>query len=195
MRHAFTTRLLHLLLAGGIVLQLADSQLMRVPRPGRELTALQGSAFAVHQWVGLAMAVVIVLFWLWLTLRRVGTAPGQLFPWFSARRLRAVRTDLAGYARAATRLSLPDPETSGALAGALHGLGLLIALAMAPTGTIGWLAWDQSAAMSSFAPGVFEVHGAIANLMWAYVIAHVGATVLHELVGHRLLRRMAPLPS
>src|SRR4051794_3725240 len=123
---------------------------MRVPRPGRELTALQGSAFAVHQWVGLATAGVIVLFWLWLTFRRVSTAPGQLFPWFSARRLRAVGTDLAGHARAAARLSLPDPETSGALADALHGLGLLIALAMALTGTSGWLTWDQSSAMSDF---------------------------------------------
>ena len=92
-------------------------------------------------------------------------------------------------------LTLPDPERSEAMASALHGLGLLIALAMAATGTLGWLTWDQSGPMGSFTHTVFDLHGVIANLMWAYLVAHVGAAVLHELVGHRLLRRMSPRPS
>jgi cytochrome b561 len=42
---------------------------------------------------------------------------------------------------------------------------------------------------------LFDVHSTLANLVWGYVIVHVGAAVLHELLGHRLLRRMAPWPG
>lgn len=192
MRHSLPTRLLHLLLATAILAQLATSQLMRTPRPGRVRTPLESAGFAVHEWVGLAAMAILLAFWLWLTLRRLGTAPGQLFPWFSRTRLLELRQDALRYLQAARRLSLPEPEQGEAVAAVLHGLGLLIALAMATTGTLGWLSWDQAAGMDGFARAVFEVHGTLANLMWAYVIAHVGAAILHELLGHRLLRRMSP---
>ena len=168
---------------------------MREPRPGRPITDLEATAFGVHQYVGLAAMVVVALFWAWLGLRRFGTSPGRLFPWFSAARRRELWADIVHYAGAALRLTLPAPEGDEALASAIHGLGLLIVLAMAATGTIGWLTWDQVAPMQPFTHNVFEVHGLIANLLWAYVILHVGTAVLHELLGHRLLRRMSPLPS
>jgi len=86
-RHSLTTRLLHLLLAAAILCQLADSQLMRVPRPGRPTpVGLEAAAFSVHEYVGLASLAIVVLFWLWLLLRRAETDPGALFPWLSARR-------------------------------------------------------------------------------------------------------------
>ena len=48
-KHGTLTRLLHLLVAACILLQLADSQLMRTPRPGRELRNLEALAWTVHQ--------------------------------------------------------------------------------------------------------------------------------------------------
>ena len=60
---------------------------------------------------------------------------------------------------------------------------------------VGWLTWDQTVPMRPFTHDLFEVHGTIANLLWGYVILHVGTAVLHELFGHRLLRRMSPMPS
>jgi len=195
MRHALMTRLLHLLLATCVVLQLADAQFMGVPRPGRTLNAMQSGAFGLHEYVGLAAMAVVALFWLALLVRRAGTAPGSLFPWFSRARRAELWADLRRHAGAARRLSLPDPEGSHALAAALHGLGLVIVLVMAATGTLGWLTWDQSATMTPFVHTLFEVHETVANLLWAYLVLHVGATLLHELVGHRLLRRMSPLTT
>ncbi len=195
MKHSFTTRLLHLLVATAVLVQLADTQLMRVPRPGRELTGAEATAFGIHEYVGLAAMVVVTLFWLWLGLRRFGTSPGRLFPWFSAERRRELWADVVRYAAAARRLSLPAPDGDEALASAVHGLGLVIVLAMAATGTVGWLTWDQTVPMRPFTHDLFEVHGTIANLLWGYVILHVGTAVLHELFGHRLLRRMSPMPS
>jgi cytochrome b561 len=88
----------------------------------------------------------------------------------------------------------PDPEHSIALSSAIQGLGLVIALLMATTGTIGYFLWTEGTAMTGLAQAVFEVRGALANVMWGYVIVHVGAALLHELLGHRVLRPMSPLP-
>ena len=194
MRHALGTRLLHLLLASAVLMQLVDTQVMGVPRPGRILDGLQTRAFGVHQYVGLFAMLIVALFWVWLMLRRVGTAPGRLFPWFSAPRRAELWADILLHVQLARRLSLPDPEHSESLAAATHGLGLLIVLIMATTGTIGWLTWDQAAGMGSFTHTIFEAHGLVANLLWAYVIVHVGASLLHEALGHRLVQRMNPSP-
>lgn len=194
-KHSFLTRALHGLLAVAILAQLATAQIMQVPRPNRPATPLGASAFDLHELVGLAAMAIVLAFWAWLSLRRLGTEPGRLFPWFSGPRLRELGADIRLHLEAARRLTLPDPEASGALAGAFHGLGLLVALTMAATGTVGWLTWEEGQAMGSFTHSVFEVHEVVANLLWAYVIGHVGMTVVHELLGHRLLRRMSPLAS
>jgi cytochrome b561 len=195
MRHALTTRLLHLLLAIAVLMQLFDTQLMGVPRPGRVLGSMQLRAFGLHEYVGLAAMAIVGLFWLSLAVRRVGTAPGRLFPWFSAAHRAELWADVKLHLEAARKFALPNPEHSESLAAATHGLGLVIALAMAATGTVGWLTWDQAAGMRPFTHTLFEAHGAVANLLWAYFIVHVGAAVLHEFLGHRLLQRMNPLPS
>ena len=71
--------------------------------------------------------------------------------------------------------------------------GLVVALLMATTGTIGYLLWAKGTAMTGLARAAFQVHVTLANVMWGYVIVHVGATLLHELLGHRVLRQMSPM--
>ena len=192
MRHSLTTRLLHFLLAAAILCQLADSQLMRIPRPGRTLSGTEATAFSVHQYVGLASLAIVVLFWLWLLVRRAETDAGALFPWFSARRLGLLRTDIVEHLRCAARLRLPDPDRSPALAPMIQGLGLVVVLLMAATGTYGYLTWTPGAAMPPATRNLFEAHSILSKVVWGYVIVHVGAAVLHELLGHRLFRRMVP---
>ena len=95
MKHSWHTRALHLLVAAAIVFQLASSQVMRVPRPGRPpLSDLEAGAFALHEYAGLVSMAIIALFWLWLLVRRKGTDLGLLFPWFSRRRLADLREDI-----------------------------------------------------------------------------------------------------
>jgi cytochrome b561 len=116
-----------------------------------------------------------------------------LFPWLSRQRLGGLRDDVMLHVRCAARLTLPDPEHSIALSSAIQGLGLVVALLMAATGTIGYFLWTKGTAMTGLARAVFQVHVTLANVMWGYVIVHVGATLLHELLGHRVLRQMSPM--
>ena len=66
---------------------------------------------------------------------------------------------------------------------------------MAATGTIGYLGWTPGTAMTGISWVAFEIHGTLANVLWGYLAVHVGAVLLHELVGHRVLRQMAPKPA
>jgi cytochrome b561 len=195
MKHSLLTRVLHMLVAAAIVLQLANSQLMRVPRPGRSLSGIEASAFTLHEYVGLAAMAIVVLFWLWMLMRRQGTSLGVLFPWFSRQRLAGLQEDVKLHIRCAMQLALPDPEHSVALSSAIQGVGLVLALIMATTGTIGYFAWTEGTEMTGLAGVVFEVHGTLANVMWGYLIVHVGAALLHELFGHRILHQMSPMPN
>ncbi len=193
MKHSWHTRALHLLVAAAIVFQLASSQLMGVPRPGRPpLSDLEAGAFALHEYAGLVSMAIIALFWLWLLVRRQETSLGLLFPWFSRQRLAGLREDIVLHVRRAARLTLPEPEHSVALSSAVQGVGLVVALVMAATGTIGYFAWTKGSAMTGLAGVAFDIHGTLANVMWGYLMVHVGAALLHELLGHRILYQMSP---
>ena len=148
----------------------------RVDRPGNLF-------FTIHEWVGLATLAVVALFWLWSLARQAETPVAVLFPWLSAGRLAALGADLRAHWAELRRLRLPHAEKETPLASAVHGLGLLAALAMGASGA--WL-------FTMSVPGglVLTVHRAMANLMWAFVIGHAALAVLHQWAGHRVLRRM-----
>jgi cytochrome b561 len=128
-----------------------------------------------------------------MLIRRQGTSLGLLFPWFSRERLVGLLEDMVLHVRYAARLSLPEPEHSLALSSAVQGVGLVLALVIAATGTIGYFDWTAGTSMTGLAGAAFEVHGTLANVMWGYLVVHVGAALLHELLGHRMLYQMSPV--
>lgn len=180
-RHGFGTRILHMGVALAVIWQLGVSLVMQGPRgatPGDTL-------FATHSYVGLASFGLILLFWLNLLVRRIGTEPGALFPWLSTKRRTALWADTRAQAGALGRLRLPHYVEGSALASAVHGLGLLLVTLMAGTGALWW--WLEPA---SIARTIEEVHKLFANLAWAYLIAHAGLAVLHHLLGEASLSEM-----
>ena len=112
-----------------------------------------------------------------MLVRRREHGVAALVPWFSALRHRAVFADAGRHLGALKQLTLPPPgDAETPLPSAVHGLGLL---SSPPDGSLA-------------SPGrlVLEVHEIFANLTWAYLIAHVGLALLHQMLGHRLLQRM-----
>ena len=173
------TKLLHAALALAVLWQLGASGFVERPR-----AAKPGNVFyEIHEVVGLTTLAVVMLFWLWSLVRRRETAFAALLPWFSAPRLKALAADLRVHGAHLRRLRLPPSDTETPLASAVHGLGLLTALAMAASGA---LLYPQAV------PGgaVLAVHKAVSNLMWANLIGHAALALLHQLTGHRALQRM-----
>jgi cytochrome b561 len=173
------TRILHLLLLFAVVHQLISSKLISRPLPGDAPSTL----FLLHEYIGMASLAVVCAFWLWTLVRHGETRLTKLFPWLSPRRIAAIVGDVVDQIHAMRRGNFSG-ESSGALASAVHGLGLLIVTAMAATGTV---LFFSDGSVFHYA---MSLHRVIANLMWAYIIGHAGIAALHHLLGSDILRRM-----
>jgi len=172
------TRVLHTVLLLAVTHQLILVGLVERPKIGSAGNAF----FAWHRSVGLVTLGIVTTFWLWTLARRSETTSGALFPWLSTRRRQALWDDLGAHLNALRRSRLIHADESP-LASATHGLGLLSVSAMAGTGAVMALAG---------VPGgvVLQIHKLLANLMWAYVIAHAGIALLHQAQGHEVLQRI-----
>ncbi|HEU0071810.1 MAG TPA: cytochrome b/b6 domain-containing protein [Alphaproteobacteria bacterium] len=187
MRHSLVTKALHALLACAILFQLLVSLVMEEPHPPRRPIE---TPFLLHEWVGMASLAIVILFWLWTLVRRSEAGVGAFFPWFSAARRSAIFADLRAYGEALRRLEMPDATVHTAFANAVHGLGLLLATYLAVTGSVVFWQMDATGKMTGLGHSFAELHGALANVMWAYLIGHAGMALLHQLLGEGILRKM-----
>jgi cytochrome b561 len=190
MRHSLVTRVLHALVAVAISQQLLTSWIMRMPRPASERSVIEILAFSAHQYLGLGSLLILIVFWLWTLIRRGEMEVGALLPWFSRRRCAALTADVAGHLRALLSFRIPAQTDQGALASAVHGLGLLTAMTMAVTGAAVYVGTSPDGQLTPFFATALEVHRVIANLMWAFLMGHAAMAIVHELKGRRLLTRM-----
>ena len=188
MRYDRFTRFLHIFLAIGISVQLAISLVMTHPKPGRP-----GDVFyEIHEYLGLALLGILVLYWVWAAIRRGKTPFTQLFPWLTPARYRPLMEDAQRYASHMTQLRLPPESGSPSpLANAVQGLGLATALLLGASGLLMFLnAPSEGARMTGWLYDVKEVHEVFGSIMWVYLCAHAAMGVLHQLAGHDTVRAM-----
>jgi len=181
MKYSLPIRTLHASFAVGITAQLVLSAVMRQPRPGRIREAYEALAFTAHEYLGLALLAVLLAHWL---LHLAGHAPKGLahfFPWFSRERIARVAAEV----KDVVRLKIGEPEAQDALAGAIQGLGLVIASLLAATGGVIWVGMADDGTMSRTLRSVKEVHETLGPLMWGYLGIHVAAAMAHVAIGHR----------
>jgi cytochrome b561 len=175
------TRILHSLIAGGILLQLLLSLEMRTPRPGRVLTPLQSFNYETHRLIGMAVLAVLVTHWIVFVTGHAYKGIGHFFPWFSQAR----RKEVLDEARALLRLNVAEPEQQDSLSGAVEGIGLLIATLLAASGAVLFFGIAENGAMSRAVRAVREFHEFWGPAMWTYLCIHAGAVMLHLALGHR----------
>jgi cytochrome b561 len=173
------TRVLHLALLLTVVDQLLTSLIMERPLPGED----PDWRYALHEHVGLG---VLMLFWLWMLIRDERETPLQrLFPWFSDESLAELADDVRAIVRALVALRAP-PLHLDALSSAIHGLGLLLATFLAMSGA----AWFALFTGTPYGRMALMAHKLAGNVMWAYLIAHASAALLHQARGDRIFARM-----
>lgn len=180
------TRLFHACLALAVISQLISSQFMQVPREGRP----GNWVFEVHEYSGLFAGAMALGLWLVIITRIGGTDIGRLLPWFSADRRAAFWADTKAHWTIVRAFHLPQYRQASPFAAAIHGLGLLLITAMAATGTLYWLgniAGSQDGLVIWLA---INLHGLMANLVWAYLIGHAGMALIHHFTGGQSLRVM-----
>ena len=181
MKYGRLTRILHALLALGISLELLLSLVMKTPKPGRVLNALQSFGFEAHRMVGITVLVVLFLHWLVFATGHAYKGIGHFFPWSSKARRDAVLNEIFEL----LRFKLADPAQKDSLSGAVEGLGLAVASIIAASGMVLFFGIAEDGAMNAVVHAVKEFHEFWGPVMWAYVGMHAGATALHVWLGHR----------
>jgi len=192
--YPFINRILHALFASMMVFQLVSEELMKRPKlvdgVPRIRTDEQVFFFELHEWFGIILLVVVGL--------RLSLLLGnpeevrKLFPFVSMNRMRGVVAELkeipgwfVGKIRA--------PGDDDYISGLVHGLGLLLGLALGLTGTTMFVGMDPvNGTMDAFVHTMKEVHELLGGLLFYYVIGHVAMALVHQLKGHRSLQRISP---
>lgn len=176
-------RILHLLLAAGVSMQLVLSLVMKVPKPGRSTEALGGFLFNTHANIGAALFVILAIHGLLFVGGHARLGIGHFFPWLSRARLDALIQEIK---QVATTLRLPDPKDQNALASAFEGLGIVLASLLAISGVVLYFGIASDGAMSARVHSIKEVHETFGLIMWGYLAVHAGAAMLHRFaLGHR----------
>jgi cytochrome b561 len=185
---------LHGALAIGIVTQLLLSSVMHVPAgPGLGIRDWHREAFEIHAHVGLAVAVVCVLHWLWICSPFSRPGVGCLFPWTQ----RDKRTLLCQEFNHLLRLKSPSTHRLSPLAGTVHGLGLLAVSGSVAGGIINYCGYFVGAPIPRLVlHWVALSHIVFGYTLWAFVIGHVLMALQHWIANHfhgMGLRRSASL--
>lgn len=195
MRYDRVTKLLHIGMALAVLTQLACSEFMERPHlhPKHVRTALESGMYEVHEWVGIAAFALVLLRIIWGFVGPEKRSWARLFPWLSAEgradMARRIKEEVPGWFMG----RIPD-DPNNPLAGSIHGLGLLTVLGMTVTGLVIFLGMGENGEAGSLVKSVMEIHAdVLGNLIWAYVIGHVGMAMIHKVLGHDLVREMFTL--
>lgn len=153
-----------------------------------ELAEEGGAGYLLHAYLGLSTLGVLVAR---LVAGTFGRAPVGFAGWAPWRRAQwtMAAADLAGL----LRLRLPRRPLHQGLAGLVQTFGLCLFAWMAITGTMLFVLQGQGGSL------LFEVveesHEVGEGLIPVFLVLHVGAVLIHTLLGERLLKRMFRLRS
>ena len=176
-KYDLVSRCLHTALATGVVIELLLQAVMRVPAGvGLGKDDWHRESFELHAHFGPTVAVICVLFWVWIALPFSRPGVPYLFPWlYRARRplLQRELTDLA-------RLRLPSPHELSPLVGTIHGLGLLAVTGTVVAGFVSYLGYYTSVPISNrmLHWSALELI-ALSWAVWAFVVGHVSMALWH----------------
>ncbi|MEJ2622439.1 MAG: cytochrome b/b6 domain-containing protein [Candidatus Thiodiazotropha sp.] len=190
---SLTTRVLHLGISISITLQLLVSTFMDKPKPGPAMPLWASLGFDVHEVVGILSLPVLLLWFIWLFVRKGEAEFKELFPWFRRSTVTAWYGSLSHALSAWRSRIMPYSADNERVAHSVHGLGALCALGMALSGFVVWLGLNPQGNLTEWAQLSLSIHRLLANLMWVYWVGHSAMAVWHQSKGESILQQMFSL--
>jgi hypothetical protein len=130
--------------------------------------------------------LVLAVSWAYRVTPGGAGAGARLFPWMSRQGLRQIGENLRDFAC----LRWTALSEDSALSGTIHGLGLLLATALAVTGGALYVALWPTDVLTPTGRSIMRVHSFLSTFMWVYLGGHVAMALWHQYDGHGTLRRM-----
>lgn len=174
-----TTRILHLGLAicGTWAWWLGDG--------AHDFHRVDHSGYILHMWVGLSFAAFLLLR---LGYGFFGPRSQRFSTWMPYTRTRFAH--VIADVRTLLRFRIPEPVTHQGLNAAIISLALLLFTFQGISGTIMSVYITPGARPEHWLRPIIELHGTGGVWIPAYLILHVGATVLHALTRHQIWKKM-----
>ena len=212
--YAKPIRIFHSIFALCMITQLAIGELMDVPEVEGEHEASiswitpafaheghhaavagpveETLGFEVHEYLGLAIAGLLVIRILLAMTSLPGANWRHLFPWlFAAGRKQLgdeIKLQMSGW----KSLKLAAPEDGEAVARSVHGLIILGSVIMAITGVLLYFGWSTTAPQTELVEFIAEIHEVTVGGLEALLGAHILAVILHQRQGHNIIDRIKP---
>ena len=139
--------------------------------------------YLIHAYLGLALTAFIASRFV---LGLVGPRESKFIAWvpFTRDRLAVVIDDI----KQLLRFKLPEHRSHEGLSALVHVFGLLLFLWMGATGTALYFIGDYEATL--LGEFIAEVHEVGESLIPLFLFLHIGAVLLHTVLGHSILKRM-----
>jgi cytochrome b561 len=188
-RYNRSLRFMHALIALAIVVQMVLTLFMEHPSARRAMSPTGALYFQGHEWVGLSAVTVLAINWIYRLSKWKREGQRRLFPWITRDGL----VKLGGELRDFLRLKWSAIPVDGALAGTIHGLGLLLASEFAVTGALLYILLWPANVVTPLAKQLMEVHQFMGPAMWTYLAGHGAMGVWHQFSGDGSLARMFSL--
>jgi cytochrome b561 len=168
---------LHAVLAVGVVCQLLLSMVMHVPAGvGLGVHDWHREAFEIHARVGLGVAAVCALHWLWLCAPLSYPGIRSLFPWTQRDQREILIRDIRNF----LRFKAPTRGGRSPLVGTVHGLGLVAVTGSAAGGIVNYLGYFVGAPVPTLVlHWVGRCHIALGYLIGLFIIGHGSMAVRH----------------
>jgi cytochrome b len=141
--------------------------------------------YTLHEYVGLAFGTVLALRLLYGFFGPKALRFGAWVP-YTRERLAAVKEDM----RTLLRFKLPEPHVHRGLNAAVQSLGLLLFTWQAVCGTILSVYIVPGQRAMGWLHSLKELHQTASVWIPAYLVLHIGATVLHAFTGRHIWKKM-----
>jgi cytochrome b561 len=171
---------LHALLAVGVVCQLLLSLVMHVPAGvGLGVRDWHREAFEIHARVGLGVAVICALHWLWVCVPFSRPGVRSLFPWTQPDQRQSLVRDI----RSLAGFKVPASGERSPLVGTVHGLGLAAVTGSAAGGIVNYLGYFIGAPVPTHVlHWAARSHIALGFLIGLFVLGHGSMALRHWLM-------------
>jgi cytochrome b561 len=179
-------RVAHALTALAITFQMVISLVMDHPHTRRPMDPTGALYFRWHEWVGLAALAILACGWIYRVMYWKRESQGRFFPWWRSPGRLSLVTEMKQF----LMLRWTQIPQDGALTGTVHGLGLLIAAAMALTGGVLYIALGPQDKVTPVVHNLMDVHSFLATFMWIYLCGHACMALWHQYMGHGAFARI-----
>jgi len=186
MRYSAEEKMLHFLIAGGMIFELVIENWMLHPKSGEAATAYHVLFFGAHEFIGISLLVIVITRFMLMAGNRQDFL--RLFPWFEKGGCQSLVNELKNALPGWFSGNLKDVGEQDFLAKTVHGLGLLLALGLGCTGLMLFIEISPEGTTSALEHVATEAHKLMGTLLWIFIIAHIAMATYHQLLGHRVLQ-------